>query len=62
MSRSVNEREKNCRGRQLREASHLGSAGKQIKGTAFLPRVESNAISLARTGHGDIGDADETET
>lgn len=54
--------EKNCRGRQLREAPHLGSAGKQIKGTAFLPRMEINAISPARTGLGDVGDADERET
>lgn len=59
MSRSVNARGKKL---SLCEAPHLGSSGKQIKGTAFLPRVEINVTSPTWTGHGDLGDAHKRET
>lgn len=60
MSRSVNARGK--KKLSLGEAPHLGSSGKQIKGAAFLPRVEINEMSPTWTGHGDIGDAHKRET
>lgn len=59
-----NEQKCKCKRKKLSlcEAPHLRSSGKQIKGTAFLPRVEINVTSPTRTGHGDLGDAHKRET